>query len=180
MATVQPGWQMESQCRCGGKTDCSLILNRLILKNTRTRFAVRSRAEPINLLPPKRTFDTTSLAGLSVIMKKASTFRLHQDVQAGLDFISQLQRRPKNKLVNEAVAEYVTRHALQTEDELQTILKRVKTYQKSDPDFARAIAAFAEAEATYGKDEDPMEGHLAPPAASVGPITRQLRNLINA
>lgn len=110
-------------------------------------------------------------------MKKASTFRLHEDVQAGLDLISQLRHRPKNKLVNEAVAEYVTRHALQTEDELQTILKRVKTYQKSDPDFTRAIAAFAAAEATYGKDADPMEGH---PASSVGPVTRQLRQLINA
>lgn len=49
-----------------------------------------------------------------------------------------LQHRPKNKLVNEAVAEYVTRHALQTEDELQAILTRVKAYQKSGPDFASA------------------------------------------
>lgn len=110
-------------------------------------------------------------------MKKASTFRLHQDVQAGLDLISQLQHRPKNKLVNEAVAEYVTRHALQTEDELQTILKRVKSYQKSDPDFTQAIAAFTDAEATYAKNEDPMEGR---PTSAIGPVTQQLRSLINA
>ena len=110
-------------------------------------------------------------------MKKASTFRLHEDLQAGLDLISQLQHRPKNKLVNEAVAEYVTRHALQTEDELQTILKRVKAYQQADPDFTRAIAAFADAEAAHGHDEDPMEGRQS---ATVGPVTQQLRQLINA
>ena len=89
-------------------------------------------------------------------MKKASTFRLHADLQGGLDLISQLQHRPKNKLVNEAVAEYVTRHALQTEDQLQTVLRRVKAYQKADPDFTSAIAAFADAEAAHGKDADPM------------------------
>ncbi len=110
-------------------------------------------------------------------MKKASTFRLHEDLQAGLDLISQLQHRPKNKLVNEAVAEYVTRHALQTEDELRSVLKRVKTYQKSDPDFTSAIAAFAQAEATHGKDSDPMEGR---PASAAGPVTHTLRQLIHA
>lgn len=110
-------------------------------------------------------------------MKKASTFRLHEDVQAGLDLIAQLQHRPKNKLVNEAVAEYVTRHALQTEDELQSVLHRVKAYQASDPDFTDAIAAFADAEAAHGKNQDPMEGR---PPASVGPVTQKLRQLINA
>ncbi len=110
-------------------------------------------------------------------MKKASTFRLHEDVQAGLDLISELQHRPKNKLVNEAVAEYVTRHALQTEDELQSILNRVKAYQASDPDCTQAIAAFADAEAAHGKDEDPMEGRLA---SSVGPVTQKLRQLLDA
>ena len=110
-------------------------------------------------------------------MKKASTFRLHEDLQAGLDLISQLQHRPKNKLVNEAVAEYVTRHALQTEDELQSVLLRVKAYQQSDPDFTSAIAAFAAAESSHGKDADPMEGQ---PVSSVGPVTQKLRQLIHA
>lgn len=110
-------------------------------------------------------------------MKKASTFRLHEDLQAGLDLISQLQHRPKNKLVNEAVAEYVTRHALQTEDELQAVLRRVKAYQKADPDFTSAIAAFTEAEAVHSKDADPMEGR---PASSAGPVTQKLRALLHA
>lgn len=110
-------------------------------------------------------------------MKKASTFRLHQDLQAGLDLISQLQHRPKNKLVNEAVAEYVTRHALQTEDELKAVLRSLKSYQQSDPDFTSAIAAFADAEAAHGKDADPMEGR---PVASVGPVTQKLRQLLHA
>lgn len=110
-------------------------------------------------------------------MKKASTFRLHEDLQAGLELISQLQHRPKNKLVNEAVAEYVTRHALQTEDELKAVLRSLKSYRKSDPDFTSAIAAFADAEATHGKDDDPMEGQ---PVSPVGPVTQKLRQLLHA
>lgn len=110
-------------------------------------------------------------------MKKASTFRLHEDLQAGLDLISQLQHRPKNKLVNEAVAEYVARHALQTGDELQSVLTRIKAYQQTDPGFDSAIAAFADAEATHGKDADPAEGVAA---ASAGPVTQKLRQLIHA
>lgn len=110
-------------------------------------------------------------------MNKASTFRLHEDVQAGLDLISQLQHRPKNKLVNEAVAEYVTRHAIQTEEALLDTLERVKAYQKSDPNFEHAIDALVEAEASYGKNEDPMEGR---PVSSDGPLTKRLRQLIDA
>lgn len=109
-------------------------------------------------------------------MKKASTFRLHEDLQAGLELISQLQHRPKNKLVNEAVAEYVTRHALQAEDQLQAVLRSLRSYQKSDPNFSSALAAFAEAEATHGND-DPMEGQ---PVSSVGPVTQKLRQLLHA
>lgn len=58
-------------------------------------------------------------------MGKASTFRLNEEVQAGLDLISKLQHRPKNKLVNEAVAEYVTRHSVQAEEELQDTIQRL-------------------------------------------------------
>ena len=110
-------------------------------------------------------------------MKKASTFRLHEDVQAGLDLISQIQHRPKNKLVNEAVAEYVTRHAQQTGDALENTLKRVNAYRQADPGFERAIDAFVDAEASYGQGEDPMEGEAAP---SKGPLTQALRQLIDA
>lgn len=110
-------------------------------------------------------------------MKRATTFRLHQNVQAGLDLISQLQQRPKNKLVNEAVAEYVTRHALQTDEALHDVLERLKSYQKTDPDFEQAIDSFVVAESSYGKHEDPAEGQLAP---SSSPVTEQLRQLIDA
>jgi len=108
-------------------------------------------------------------------MKRATTIRLHQNVQAGLDLISQLQHRPKNKLVNEAVAEYVTRHALQTDEALHDVLKHLKSYQKADPDFAQAIDSFVDAEAKLGKHEDPMEGQPTP-----SPVTERLRQLIDA
>lgn len=110
-------------------------------------------------------------------MKRATTIRLNQSVQAGLDLISQLQHRPKNKLVNEAVAEYVTRHAIQTDAALHDVLKRLKAYQDSDPDFEEAINSFVDAEASHGKHEDPMEGH---PVPSPSPVTERLRQLIDA
>jgi len=68
------------------------------------------------------------------------------------------QHRPKNKLVNEAVAEYVTRQAYQTDGALRQTLKRLQSYQKTDPDFAKAIDAFGDAEAKFGKREDSAEG----------------------
>ncbi len=108
-------------------------------------------------------------------MKKATTVRLHQDVQAGLDLISRLQHRPKNKLVNEAVAEYVSRHALQTDEELHDVINRLKIYRASDSGFKQAIDAIVDAEAALGKHEDPAEGH---PASL--PVTERLRELIDA
>ena len=96
-------------------------------------------------------------------MKKTATFRLNQDVQAGLDLVSQLQHRPKNKLVNEAVAEYVARHAIRADVALNDILKRLKSYQKSDPDFDQAISSFVDAEASSGKRPKTKQGQ--PPSA---------------
>jgi len=110
-------------------------------------------------------------------MKRATTFRLQQNVQAGLDLISELQHRPKNKLVNEAVAEYVIRHAVQADEALQDVLQRLKSYQKADPDFEQAIDSFVDAEATLGKHEDPAEGQ---PAPSPSPVTARLRQLLDA
>ena len=110
-------------------------------------------------------------------MKRASTFRLHADVQAGLDLISQLQHRPKNKLVNEAVAEYVTRHSMQTEEALRRTLERLKNYKRADPGSERAIEAFADAEASHGLHDDPAEGTAT---SSGGPVSKALRQLIDA
>jgi len=128
-------------------------------------------------LTPKSPFDVTLFQPTLITMKRATTFRLHQDVQAGLDLISQLQHRPKNKLVNEAVAEYVTRHAVQADEALKDVLKNLKSYQKADPDFAHAIDSCVDAEASYGKHEDPAEGQ---PTPSASPVTERLRQLINA
>jgi hypothetical protein len=110
-------------------------------------------------------------------MKHASTYRLREDVQAGLELISQLQHRPKNKLVNEAVAEYISRHAVQTELLLQETLRNLRSYQQSDPDFSQAIEGFVEAEAQMGPQQDTVEGKQTP---SAGPIAESIRNLINA
>jgi predicted DNA-binding protein len=128
-------------------------------------------------MQPKRHFDITLFSNIFACMKKATTFRLNEDVQAGLDLISHLHHRPKNKLVNEAVAEYVARQAHETGQALADMLSRLGSHQYSDPNFEQAIDAFVEAEASCEKNEDPMEGSHH---SSQGPITKKLRQLINA
>jgi hypothetical protein len=88
---------------------------------------------------------------------KASTFRIEPVVQVGLENLSRILKRPMNQLVNEAVKDYVRRRSREVERDLESTLENLRAYRKQDPDFERAIAAFARAEAQFGK-EDPAEG----------------------
>jgi hypothetical protein len=88
---------------------------------------------------------------------KASTFRIEPIVQVGLENLSRILKRPMNQLVNEAVKDYVRRRSREVERDLESTLENLRAYRKQDPDFERAIAAFARAEAQSGK-EDPAEG----------------------
>ena len=47
--------------------------------------------------------------------RKATTFRLDPEVQAALAVLSDVQRRPQNQLVNEAVRELVSKRAREVE-----------------------------------------------------------------
>ncbi len=116
---------------------------------------------------------------------KASTFRIEPTVQAGLEQLSRVLARPMNQLVNEAVKDFVRRRGREVEPELESTPSNLRAYRQRDPDFEEAIAAFAKAEAEFGKD-DPAEGkvmigklvngHLVEEA---GPIEKEIDQLLN-
>ena len=86
-------------------------------------------------------------------------FRIEPTVQAGLENLSRVRKRPMNQLVNETVKDYVRRRSREVERNLESTLASLRAYREGDPDFEQAIAAFARAEARYG-EEDPAEGEV--------------------
>jgi phytoene dehydrogenase-like protein len=74
-----------------------------------------------------------------------------------LELLGDVRKAPLNRLVNEAVDQYLDDQAASVEADLEDTLQRIKAFRKSDPDFEGAIAAFAEAEADRAA-EDPVEG----------------------
>ena len=88
----------------------------------------------------------------------ATTFRIDPVVKVGLSKLSKLTHQSLNKLVNEAIEEFVARRTLEVEDELESTLEDLRAYRKSDPNFERAIAEFVEAEMTV--KHDPAEGRV--------------------
>lgn len=109
-------------------------------------------------------------------MAKASTHRLKPEVQAGLDNLSKALRRPKNKLMNEAVHLYVQQRSRELEQEMETTLKALRAYRKKDPDFEKAIDDFVAAEVSQA-GRDPSEGQIIVPA---GAVQSEIRNLLHA
>src|SRR5258708_1832109 len=91
--------------------------------------------------------------------KKPKTFRIEPTVQAGLENLSRVLKRPMNELVNEAVKDYMRRRSREVERNLESTLASLRAYRERDPEFEQAIAAFATADARYGT-QDPAEGEV--------------------
>ncbi len=108
------------------------------------------------------------------LQRRATTFRLEPRLQRGLELLSDIRRAPLNRLVNEAVDNYLDVQATRLETDLEATLQRVKAYRAADPDFEHAIAGFAEAEAAHAA-EDPVEGSTV---RARGPAQRLVRELI--
>jgi len=88
---------------------------------------------------------------------KASTIRLNPELQSALDQISNHLDRPKNKILNQAVAEFLERTSHRLRDDIEGTLENLSAYRSKDPDFEADIERFAEAEATHAA-EDQREG----------------------
>jgi hypothetical protein len=103
---------------------------------------------------------------------RTKTLRLEPTFERGLVLLKGVLKKPINKMVNEAVGEYIQRRTAQVESELTTTLEDLQAYRRSDPEFLAARQAFIDAEALYGRD-DPMQGRVVqvvrpegvPPAA---------------
>jgi predicted DNA-binding protein len=104
---------------------------------------------------------------------KATTFRLDPQLQEGLTLLSQILKRPQNRLVNEAVEDFLQRRSAEVEIDLERILGRVRAYRNKDSNFDAAIAAFVDAEASLGA-EDPAEGRTRPNAGPAQTLVREL------
>jgi predicted transcriptional regulator len=106
--------------------------------------------------------------------RKATTFRLDPRLEKGLALLGEVRRVPLNRLVNEAVGEYLDTRSAIVEAELEETLRRVKAYRQADADFESAISKFADAEAESAA-RDPVEGQAT---RANGPAQRLVRGLI--
>lgn len=104
----------------------------------------------------------------------ATTFRIDPVVKEGLSKLSKLKHQSLNQLANEAIKEFVARRTLEVVDELESTLEDLRAYRKSDPNFERAIAAFAEAEITV--KHDPAEGRVVTEAGRTEAVVLNLLN----
>ena len=110
------------------------------------------------------------------------TLRIDSEERAALESISQIEGRPVNQLVNEAVKSFLGRRRPK-ELSLETSLARLRAYRERDPGFRTAIAAFVEAEATL---DDPLEGEWIEGEVDdreqvpAGPAQGRIRELLGA
>jgi hypothetical protein len=102
--------------------------------------------------------------------------------RAALENLSEVEGRPVNQLLNEAIKSYLSRQG-QGEQRLEANLAGLRAYRKRDPGFQRAIAAFVEAEATV-KDPlegEPVSGHFVEGEFKpLGPVQSKIRELLGA
>ena len=109
------------------------------------------------------------------VARKATTFRFDPAAQEGLALLGRISKTPLNRLVNEAVVEYLHGRLAAAEGDLEQVLARIREYRRRDPGFEAAIRKFAESEAG-GAAEDSVEGKTAPAA---GPVHGLVRGLLN-
>lgn len=88
---------------------------------------------------------------------QATTYRLEPPLREGLGLLQARLGHPMNRMVNEAVADYIDKQTQALEAELHHALAELKAYRKSDYGFAKARKAFVEAEVAHRAD-DPLEG----------------------
>jgi hypothetical protein len=90
---------------------------------------------------------------------RTKTLRLEPTFERGLVILKGVLKMPINKMVNEAVGQYIHRQAAIVEATLTTTLEELQAYRRSDPEFEVSRQAFIESEALLGKG-DPMEGEI--------------------
>jgi hypothetical protein len=122
----------------------------------------------------KRPFKTRLRRPPAAVEPKATTFRLRPALQVGLEELRRVQKKPLNRLINEAVQALIEKRLAEVEANHQLTIERLKAYRQKDPGFELAIAQFVDAEASLGR-EDTVEGK-SPPTA--GPAQTMIHELL--
>jgi len=143
-----------------------------------------ARVSPRTATPGKaarsvQVSDKTEAQGSSV---RAKTLRLTPEYEEGLALLRRTLGKPVNKMVNEAVGEYIEKRTAEIETDLTGVLEQIKAYRRADPHFAHDLDGFVKAEAARGA-ADPVEGvvyDVEPPsakakAAKPGPVLSMVR-----
>jgi hypothetical protein len=109
----------------------------------------------------------------------ATTLRLEPATRRGLELLQDALGTTLNKLMNEALAIYVTQRTAALERDVVASLDRIKRYRKTDRGFSKVFAAIAEEEAVHGHN-DPAEGvpSLEKPGEHAGTVVATVRQLI--
>ena len=102
------------------------------------------------------------------------TLRIDAKERSALEYLSKIEGRPINQLLNEAIKSYLNRRG-RRERSLEANLAGLRAYRKKDPGFKRAIAAYVEAEASV---DDPVEGEAIERPA--GPVQTKVRDILGA
>jgi predicted DNA-binding protein len=127
------------------------------------------------------------MANGATAVVKTKTLRLAPEFEAGLALLKSVLGMPVNKMVNEAVGEYIRKRSAEVEADLTGVLEQVKAYRRADPHFKQARARFVDAEARLAGN-DPVEGvvvELESPAGNrrkpkAGPAQTMIRGLLKA
>lgn len=89
-------------------------------------------------------------------MPVAMTLRVDQSLKDQLAKLSELRHTTMNKLINQALRQYVAKETLVVQEELEASLNSLKQYRGDDPNFERAIEKVISAE--LSTDNDPAQG----------------------
>jgi predicted transcriptional regulator len=114
--------------------------------------------------------------------RMAFTLRIDPEERSALQNLSQVEGRPINQLLNEAIKSYLSRQG-KKERSLEAHLANLRAYRKRDPGFRRAIAAFVDAEAS---SDDPVEGEpiegqfIDAQLKPAGPVQSKIREILGA
>ena len=100
------------------------------------------------------------------------TFKIGAEERAALENLSKIEGRPVNKLLREAVKNYLNRRDLNS---LEGTTSALRAYRKQDPGFKKAMNKFVDAEAAF---DDPLDGGLI--EEQFGPVQRKIRDILDS
>lgn len=86
------------------------------------------------------------------------TLRVDQSLKDHLAKLGELRHMTMNKLITQALLQFVSKETLVVQEELEASLTALRRYQESDPNFEQAIEDVVMAE--LSTDNDPAQGDV--------------------